>query len=219
MASITSVCRVVQLLPDTGTVGVTAIDKQPLDGAVSVKKLGVYGDVQADRAHHGGVDKAVYAFADEDAEHFATLLGYEVPAGLFGENLRTSDLDITGAVLGERWQIGDSLVLEVTMPRTPCQTFARRMGEPRWVKRFTAERRPGAYLRVVAAGPVAAGDRVTVLDRPAHGVTIGDCFAGLEPEQARILIDTANAGAFVAEPVLEAATKVVSQRGRVAATP
>ncbi|MCU1529978.1 MAG: molybdenum cofactor sulfurase [Frondihabitans sp.] len=213
MASITSVCRVAELHPDSGTIGVTAIDKRPLDEAVAVKKLGVYGDVQADRAHHGGLEKAVYAFADEDADHFADLLGYEIPPGLFGENLRTSGLDVTGAVLGERWHVGDSLVLEVTMPRTPCQTFARRMDEPRWVKRFTEEGRPGAYLRVIATGPVASGDRVTVTEKPAHGVTIGECFTGLRPDRARMLLDAAEAGGFLAEPVFEAANKVVRGSG------
>lgn len=211
MASITAVCRVQTLLPDSGAVGVTAIDKRPLDGPVPVKKLGVYGDVQASRKHHGGPDKAVYAFADEDGQHFADLLGREITPGLFGENLRTSGLDVTGAVLGEHWRIGETLVLEVTMPRDPCATFARRMREPRWVKRFTDEGRPGAYLRVVKAGPVSAGDEVRVTDRPGHGVTIGECFAGLEPERARILLAVAASGAFVAQPVLDAAKRAVDR--------
>ncbi|GAA4681437.1 MOSC domain-containing protein [Frondihabitans cladoniiphilus] len=210
MASITSVCRVSKLLSDSGSMGVTAIDKQPLEDAVLVKKLGVYGDVQVDRQHHGGADKAVYAFADEDAAHWSDLLGREIPAGLFGENLRTSGLDVTGAVLGERWHVGEKLVLEVTMPRTPCATFARRMDEPRWVKRFTDEGRPGAYLRVVRAGPVSAGDSVVVTDRPEHGVTIGEMFGGLSPERAELLLALAStaAGAFLTEPVLGQAAKV-----------
>lgn len=212
MALITAVCRVSQLLPDSGSVGVTAIDKQPVLEPVSVKKLGVRGDVQANRVHHGGPDKAVYAFADEDAEHFAGLLGYDVGAGLFGENLRTNGVDVTGAVLGERWHVGETLVLEVTMPRTPCQTFARRLAEPRWVKRFTAEGRPGAYLRVVRSGEVTAGDEVRVTDRPAHGVTIGECFAGLTPERARILLESSARGVGLAEPVVLAAKRAAASQ-------
>ncbi|MBE7162200.1 MAG: MOSC domain-containing protein [Williamsia herbipolensis] len=192
-ATVTAVCRVDRLLPDAGTVGVTAIDKRPVDGAVRVRPLGLHADVQADRKHHGGEDQAVYVYADEDAEHFAALLGRDVPAGHFGENLRVTGLDVTGAVTGERWRIGDTLELEVTIPRMPCSTFARRMGEEKWVKRFMAEGRPGAYLRVVRSGDVRAGDTVTVLDRPAHGVTIGDMFAGLTPEQARAVIDDGRA--------------------------
>jgi len=188
MPSLTAVCRVHALLDDSGSVGVTAIDKRPVDGPVEVKRLGVRGDVQASRAHHGGPDKAVYAYADSDAEHFAGILGYEVTPGLFGENLRVDGLDVTGAVIGERWAVGETLVLQVTMPRTPCATFARRLGESGWVKRFQAEGRPGAYLSIVKAGPIRAGDPIEVVSRPAHGVTIGDVFAGLEPEQASALL-------------------------------
>lgn len=188
MPHITAVCRVDGLLPETGGVGVTAIDKRPVDGELLVKKTGVFGDIQANRKHHGGPDKAVYVYADEDASHFADLLDREISPGLFGENLRTSGLDVSGAVIGERWTVGDELVLEVTMPRTPCATFARRMREPRWVRRFQDEGRPGAYLKVVRAGPVVAGAEITVTSRPSHGVTIAECFAGLEADRAAALL-------------------------------
>jgi MOSC domain-containing protein YiiM len=189
MSTVIAVCRVDRLLPDSGVIGVTAIDKRPVDGPVRVRPLGLHADVQADRKHHGGEDQAVYAYADEDAEHFAAMLDRPVPAGLFGENLRTAGVDVTGAVIGERWRVGETLLLEVTIPRTPCGTFARRMGVAGWVKRFAEEGRPGAYLRVLKSGPVAAGDSITVVDRPAHGVTIGDVFAGVRPEQAQALLD------------------------------
>jgi MOSC domain-containing protein YiiM len=188
MPHVTAVCRVHALLDDSGSVGVTAIDKRPIEGAVPVRRLGIRGDVQASRAHHGGVDKAVYAFADEDAAHFAGVLGRDVAPGSFGENLRTSGIDVTGAVIGERWAVGERLVLEVTMPRTPCATFARRLGERGWVRRFQQEGRPGAYLKVVVTGDVASGDELQVVSRPAHGVTIGECFAGLTSDRAALLL-------------------------------
>ncbi|PCN49044.1 MOSC domain-containing protein [Curtobacterium sp. 'Ferrero'] len=189
MPQVTAVCRVERLLPDSGTIGVTAIDKRPVDGPVRVRPLGLRADVQADRKHHGGEDQAVYAYADEDAAYFAGALDREVPPGLFGENLRTSGVDVTGAVTGERWHVGESLVLEVTIPRIPCGTFQRRMGIAGWVRRFAEEGRPGAYLRVVRSGPVSAGDTVEVRDRPDHGVTIGELFAGLSAERARTVLD------------------------------
>ncbi|WIB25596.1 MOSC domain-containing protein [Curtobacterium sp. MCSS17_015] len=188
MSVVTAVCRVDHLRPDSGTIGVTAIDKRPVAGAVRVRPLGLYADVQADRKHHGGEDQAVYVYADEDAAYFAEQLDRPVPPGLFGENLRTTGIDVTGLVLGERWRIGATLELEVTIPRTPCGTFARRMGIDRWVKRFAEEGRPGAYFRVRRSGSVAAGDAVTVLERPEHGVTIGQMAAGLTAEQARAVL-------------------------------
>ncbi|MHA7133925.1 MOSC domain-containing protein [Oerskovia turbata] len=170
-----AVCRVHGLLPDAGQVGITAIDKRPVEGPVKVRTLGLYADVQADRAHHGGEEQAVYAYSQEDADHWSAELGYEVTPGLFGENFRTRGVATSGALIGERWQVG-SAVLEVTHPRTPCSTFARRLGEDRWVKRFTDANRTGAYLRVVTPGEVRAGDSIEVVFRPSHGVTIADWF-------------------------------------------
>ncbi|QZQ54587.1 MOSC domain-containing protein [Curtobacterium sp. TC1] len=208
MSLVTAVCRVDRLLPDSGTIGVTAIDKRPVAGKVRVRPLGLYADVQADRKHHGGEDQAVYAYADEDAAYFAASLGREIPPGLFGENLRTTGVDVTGAVTGERWRIGETLELEVTIPRIPCGTFARRMGVDKWVRRFTEEGRPGAYLRVVKSGPVAAGDPVVVTHRPAHGVTIGEVFAGLTPERARAVLES---GERLAPKVVRDVSKVLAR--------
>jgi MOSC domain-containing protein YiiM len=177
-----------QLLHDRGN-GVTAIDKRPVPAGVRVRPLGMFGVVQAERQHHGGPDQAVYAYAEEDAERFAADLGREIPPGLFGENLRTRGVDVTGAVLGERWRVGEKVVLEVTYPRTPCGTFERRMGIPGWQDTFRAGGAPGAYLRVLHAGSVHAGDGIEVLERPDHGVTIGRWFADEAPDDARTLLD------------------------------
>jgi len=191
MPSLLALCRVEKLLPDPGSVGVTAIDKQPVDGRFDVKAYGVYGDVQADRKNHGGLFQAVYAYAQEEADWWAGELGRDIPAGLFGENLRTSGLAVSHAEIGERWRIGEKLVLEVTSPRTPCATFQRRMGESQWVKRFTQANLTGAYFRVVERGPIAAGDEIEVVHAPGHGITVSRFFAtgrrGEAVDFARIL--------------------------------
>ncbi|MDQ1620489.1 MAG: hypothetical protein QOE19_3058 [Actinomycetota bacterium] len=177
-ALVTSVNVVHALIPDgPGDLDRTAIDKRGVDGRVQVGPLGLRGDTQYDTRHHGGVEMAVYAYASEDAQWWATELGYDVPPGRFGENMTTTGVDLTGAVLGERWRVGnDGLVLEVLSPRIPCKTFQGWMEEPRWVKRFTERGMPGAYLAVVMQGTVGRGDRVEVVHRPEHGVTIGAAF-------------------------------------------
>lgn len=203
---VTSVCVVHELLPEpTNPDGVTAIDKRAVPGSLRVGELGLDGDRQADARHHGGPDKALYAYADEDADLWAQDLGREVPAGMFGENLRTSGVDVSGARIGQRWSIGDSgLLVEVTGPRTPCATFARRMGEPRWVSRFTERRAPGAYLRIVQPGTVAAGDRVVAHEPPAHDVTIADVFAPARPGAMARLLEAERAGAVRLGPSMRA---------------
>ena len=188
-ASVLAVCRVHQLLPDDSNVGVTAIDKRPVEGPVKVHKLGLRGDIQANRVHHGGLDQALYAYSQEDADYWARELERDLPPGVFGENLRVSGIETTGAVIGERWKIGLDVEVEVTSPRTPCATFQRRFKEPRFVKRFTEAGRVGAYLRVTRTGAIQAGDHIHRLYVPKHGITIGKCFSDPDPGSIEALRD------------------------------
>jgi MOSC domain-containing protein YiiM len=194
--SIGTVLSVNLAVPEPSTaksVGITGINKQPVDHPVAVRApgpktvglhSGLVGDQIFDIASHGGDDQAVYAYAREDYDWWEQELDRSLPGGLFGENLTTVDVDVNGAVIGERWRVGAELVLEPTFGRIPCVTFQAKMGEPRWVKTFAQRNRPGAYLRVVTPGDVRAGDRVEVVDRPAHGVTIAEAFRAYmtEPE-------------------------------------
>lgn len=156
----------------------SAIDKAPVEGRVRVEGVNVAGDEQADRRVHGGPDKAVYAYAREDAQWWAEQLDREIPPGMFGENLTTEGLDVTGAVIGERWRIG-SVVLEVAQPRIPCAKLGTRFGDLAMVKRFGEANRPGAYLRIISEGELGAGDEIEVLSRPEHGITVAFVAAAI----------------------------------------
>lgn len=193
MGSILSVNLAVPERSTVRRVGITGINKQPVDGPVTVRApgprttglhSGLVGDQIFDIEHHGGDDQAVYAYAREDYDWWEAHLGRTLPGGIFGENLTTAGVDVNGAVIGETWRIGDHLELQPTFGRIPCATFQAKMAEPQWVKRFTRENRPGAYLRVVTPGEVRAGDPVSVLHRPTHGVTIAAAFHAYltEPE-------------------------------------
>ena len=199
-ASVLAVCVVHQLLSDEGRLGVTAIDKRPVQGPVKVHRLGLRGDVQADRLDHGGEDQALYAYSQDDADYWAEELGRDIPPGYFGENLRVAGLSATDAVIGERWRIGLDLEVEVTSPRVPCSTFQRRVGEPHWVKRFTEAGRVGTYLRVVKPGTIQAGDHIHRLYVPAHGVTVGKWFADPTVEDADALRDAEADGSIRLQP-------------------
>lgn len=166
----------------------TGINKVPHDGPVEVRApgpkrtglgSGLVGDHVGDGKHHGGDQQAVYAFAREDLDRWQQSLGRLLPNGHFGENLTTRGLDVSNARLGERWRIGDEVVLQVTCPRTPCATFRGRMAERGWLKRFTADERPGAYLSVVVPGRIRSGDPVDVVHRPEHDVTVALTFRAL----------------------------------------
>lgn len=150
----------------------TAIFKYPVSGRVAIAGVNITGDDQADRDVHGGPDKAVYAYAAEDTQWWEARLRRPLGPGAFGENLTTRGLDLTGAVVGERWRVG-SAILEVSQPRLPCFKLGLRMADRHFPRRFAAAVRPGAYLRILGEGHVGAADTVEVVSRPAHGVTVG----------------------------------------------
>jgi MOSC domain-containing protein YiiM len=171
--------------------GVTGIDKRPSPEPVALRDpgpgtgiSGAAGDAIGDPRSHGGTDQAVYAYEREDLDVWQAELGRPLGNGVFGENLTTAGLDVNGALVGERWQVGESCVLEVTSPRIPCRTFAGWLEDQLWVKRFTDRGAPGAYLRVISPGSVSAGDAITVLHRPAHDVTITMMFRALTTDKA-----------------------------------
>ena len=159
----------------------TGIDKQPVHHSVAVTAPGPKGDgavgLAGDRAHdvkhHGGSDQALYAYAREDLDTWQEQLGRRLHNGSsFGENLTTVGLDVNGALIGERWRIGSDVLLEVSCPRIPCVAFQGWLGAAGWLTRFIEPRQPGAYLRVLEPGSIRAGDRVEVVHRPQHDVTV-----------------------------------------------
>jgi MOSC domain-containing protein YiiM len=170
----------------------TGIDKRPTDGPVAVRApgpmgggegSGLVGDFIGDLKVHGGDDQAVYAYAREDLNIWQRELQRDLGNGMFGENVTTEGLDVTGARIGERWQVGsDGVVLEVSRPRVPCRTFADWLAMKGWVKTFTRAATPGAYLRVIAPGTMRGGDSIIVVDRPDHDVTIGLVFRAMTLE-------------------------------------
>lgn len=139
----------------------TGIYKMPVNEPVEIKSLGIDGDAICDTKNHGGVDQAIYVYGSADYEWWSNELGKEIVPGTFGENLTISELECAQFNVGDYLHIGE-LILQVTSPRIPCGTFATRMGDPQWVKKFRAGERPGLYCRVIKEGVIKAGDAVTV---------------------------------------------------------
>ena len=198
--------------------GVTGIDKRPTDAAVRVEApgpkgvagSGLTGDAVCHRRHHGGDDQAVYAVAREDLDGWERELGRSLASGSFGENLTTLGVDVSGALIGERWRIGSEVVLEVTCGRIPCLVFQAHLGERGWVKRFTQKGSPGAYLRVIEPGEIRAGDAIEIVHRPDHDVTVALQFRAVTTER-ELLPRLLPAGAALHPESLAQARKYVAE--------
>ena len=154
----------------------TGINKLAIQGPVMVDAEGLVGDAILNRKHHGGVDQAVYIEGAIDLDWWQAELGRDLPYGTFGENLVIEGLESANLAAGDRLAIGEVL-LEITSARIPCATFAAKMGEPAFVKRYTRAGRPGAYARVLQGGMVEAGQSVEFKPCSGDRVTMREMMA------------------------------------------
>ncbi|MGB3480917.1 MAG: MOSC domain-containing protein [Mycobacterium sp.] len=162
----------VRPLPWRGRAIETAIDKQPTCETVEVGHLGLAGDEQGDRKHHGGPDKAVLGYPAEHYSAWAEILGAVEPPA-FGENLTTTGLLESDTVVGSVLLIG-SVVLQVSQPRRPCYRLAAFHNHPELAVLTQQTGRTGIYFRVLQPGRLRAGDGIRLLSQPDHGITVAD---------------------------------------------
>jgi MOSC domain-containing protein YiiM len=153
----------------------TGIFKDPTDQPVWVAKLGLENDVIVSKKHHGGPDQAVYVYGSPDYEWWSQELEKEITPGTFGENLTISGLESAAFNIGDILHIAE-VSLQVTAPRIPCATFAARMQDPNWVKKFRRAERPGLYCRVLKEGLVKRGDRVSMERYQAETISVIEMF-------------------------------------------
>jgi MOSC domain-containing protein YiiM len=140
----------------------TGIDKRPIDGVVRVGVEGIPGDAVADARHHGGPDQAILCFCAEHYPLVEARLGRRLWPGAFGENLTVCGADEATVRLGDVYRVG-SVEIEVTAPRSPCETLARHLDDPGIVTVLRAPHRAGWYARVLRAGEARAGDEVALV--------------------------------------------------------
>jgi MOSC domain-containing protein YiiM len=164
-----------RILHRKGRVERTGIFKFPTDEPVRVTKLGLEGDVIVSKKHHGGPDQAFYVYGEADYEWWSRELHREIAPGTFGENLTITDLESAQFHVGDSIHMGE-VTLQVTAPRIPCGTFATRMQDPQWVKRFRHAERPGLYCRVIQEGFVKTGDAVSMERYTGETISILEMF-------------------------------------------
>jgi MOSC domain-containing protein YiiM len=146
----------------------SAIAKEVVTGPVRIGVLGLLGDEQGDPRVHGGPDKAVHHYPFDHYAAWRADLGDHARLarpGAFGENLSTCGVTEENLCLGDRLRAG-GVVLEVSQPRQPCWKLADRFGLPHMPRLVQERLRTGWYYRVLEEGEVAAGDRLTLLERP-----------------------------------------------------
>jgi len=154
----------------------TGIYKNPVDGPVHVGTLNLEGDEQADLTVHGGVNKAVYAYASEHYPYWQErYASREFVQGEFGENLTTEGLLETDAGIGDTLKIGTAEFV-VVQPRLPCYKLAGKFGDKNILQTFTDSGRSGIYFAVIKEGRLQAGDDIHWTHRGENPFTIADAM-------------------------------------------
>jgi MOSC domain-containing protein YiiM len=160
----------------------TAIGKGPVAGPVRLGRLGLLGDQQEDRSHHGGPDRALCSYVADHHQGWVGALGRRPEPGLFGENLTVQGIDETQVHCGDRFRIGGAII-EITTPRIPCMTLTRRVGYPEAIPFIRALGWCGWYSRVIEEGEAQAGDEMELVHADPLGVSIREIY-GVNSEKS-----------------------------------
>jgi len=153
----------------------TGIFKESAGKSVFISKEGLTGDTICNPKYHGGIDQAVYIYGQRDYDWWQKVLDKKLMPGTFGENLTISDLESSDYLIGDKLFIAD-VILEVTAPRIPCATFATKMADPKFVKKFRNAERPGFYCRVLKEGFISIGAQISVEKFSGPTVSVLEMF-------------------------------------------
>ena len=132
----------------------------------------VQDDTVIDRKHHGGIDKACYAYSTDHYDFWKSLYpSLNITFGMFGENVTINDFNESQIYIGDIFKLGDATV-QVTQPRQPCFKLGVRFGTQKIIKQFIQHPYPGVYFKVIEKGEVKKGDEFQLIERQHDSFSI-----------------------------------------------
>jgi MOSC domain-containing protein YiiM len=150
----------------------SAIWKEPVAGPVWAGRLGLRGDAVANTKVHGGPDQAILMYAESHYPLWRAEWGRDdLGPGGFGENLTAAGPTEESVCIGDVLEIGEARV-QVSHPRQPCSTLARRHQVPDMIALVRRNGRSGWYLRVLREGYLEAGQPIRLAERPHSEWTV-----------------------------------------------
>jgi len=139
------------------------VPKLPVASA-AVSDLGIVGDEHRDTQGHGGPERALCFYSLELIDALRTE-GHPVAPGGMGENITTAGIDHQMVQPGDRFGLGEEVVVEVTRYTTPC-TNIRESFQDADFTRVSQKLNPGwsrYYARVIRGGEIRPGDSIRKL--------------------------------------------------------
>ncbi len=182
------------LIDSTGKAYQSSIFRESVTGRIHLFKDHLTGDQVTNGKAHGGEEKAVNVYPGEHYSYWSESLKIPMPEnGSFGENFTCEGWLETDACIGDIYQVGQAII-QVSQPRQPCATLARRWNIPDFIRIVNTSGRTGWYLRVLEEGGVQAGDEITLQNRPFPEWSVARANAIVmnpraDPSAARALAD------------------------------
>ncbi|KXK56712.1 MAG: MOSC domain-containing protein [Chlorobi bacterium] len=131
-----------------------------------VTELGIRGDAHLDMVHHGGPTRALCLYSLEQITALQAE-GNPITPGDIGENITTAGIDLSQLSAGDRLQLGEGVMLEITGFAVPCSSikFAFAGGA---IQRVSQKTNPGwsrLYASVLQEGTIRVGDAITRIEK------------------------------------------------------
>jgi MOSC domain-containing protein YiiM len=150
----------------------TGFFKESVEEPVWLGQTNLTGDGQADLKHHGGIEKAILAYAAAHYPVWRTVLNRpELMYGAFGENFTIAQMTEASVCIGDTYKIGEAII-QVSQPRQPCWKLSRRWRLKNLALQVQKTGRTGWYFRVLKEGYVERNLPLILLMRPFPQWTI-----------------------------------------------
>ncbi len=143
---------------------VSSYEKKKSENRVYVGFLGINGDTQGDKEHHGGVDKAVCIYSENSYKFFKEKYNFKLPICAMGENITLLDCSDEDICLADRFSCGE-VIFEVSQPRQPCWKISSILGIKNLTALVVKESKTGFYLRVIKEGNISKDDSFKLIER------------------------------------------------------
>lgn len=152
---------------ETARCGRSAIEKRQTDGIIALDSTGLAGDEQAEKAFHGGPDRALCHYPREHYDYWKMMypeIEERFVAPFFGENISTVGMIEETVFIGDIYQWGSAFI-QVTQPRSPCYKLNPLTDVADFAQVMQDTGRTGWLYRVIGKGDVSSQKPLSLLTR------------------------------------------------------
>ncbi|EJD6039973.1 6-hydroxyaminopurine reductase [Morganella morganii] len=152
---------------DTARCGRSAIEKRQTEGVLQLGATGLAGDEQAEKAFHGGPDRALCHYPREHYDYWKMMypeIEDRFVAPFFGENISTLGMTEDTVFIGDIYQWGGA-VIQITQPRSPCYKLNPLTDVSDFALVMQDSGRTGWLYRVIGKGEVSGLHPLKLLTR------------------------------------------------------